>query len=218
MFPLCTLTVFHAIISDHEPIKLNLFNTAITKKQFRFKFENTWLNVISVSAYMTSWGRNFFHKFSDKVIKQKEIIEVLKSREDTDGIQFYFEEKNRLNDLILHEELYWKQRAKAFWLEEGDTNSKFYHAAASSRKKTNHISSLKADEGSVVSKHEDRSSLHLLRSLIFSPISSSSLSPYKNFEFVVNPAIFILMLLSHDSVTTRLLELLTFLISFPLFE
>lgn len=41
--PLCTLSVFHATVSDHEPIKLNLFNTSVTKKQFRFKFENTWL-------------------------------------------------------------------------------------------------------------------------------------------------------------------------------
>ena len=42
-FPLCTLSVFHAIVSDHEPIKLELMNTAIPKKQFRFRFENTWL-------------------------------------------------------------------------------------------------------------------------------------------------------------------------------
>lgn len=42
-FPLCTLTVLHAIVSDHEPLKLELMNTSIPKKQFRFRFENTWL-------------------------------------------------------------------------------------------------------------------------------------------------------------------------------
>lgn len=86
LFPLCTLSVFHAIVSDHEPIKLSLVNTAITKKDFRFRFENTWLKeanfhsdvskfwrdlpsshllpkLISVSSFMAKWGRNFFHKF-----------------------------------------------------------------------------------------------------------------------------------------------------------
>lgn len=38
-----SLSVFHVIVSYHEPIKLNLFNTVVTEKQFRFKFENTWL-------------------------------------------------------------------------------------------------------------------------------------------------------------------------------
>ncbi|XP_074368309.1 uncharacterized protein LOC141708536 [Apium graveolens] len=42
-FPLCTLTVFHTSVSDHDPIKLELLNTFISKKQFRFRFENTWL-------------------------------------------------------------------------------------------------------------------------------------------------------------------------------
>lgn len=43
MFPLCTLSVSRVVVSDHEPIKLELVNTVVTKKYFRFKFENTWL-------------------------------------------------------------------------------------------------------------------------------------------------------------------------------
>lgn len=50
-------------------------------------------------------GRTFFHKFREKVSKQKEIIEWLKDREDDDGIQLYFDEKEKLNDLLMHEEL-----------------------------------------------------------------------------------------------------------------
>lgn len=156
MFPLCTLTVFHTVVSDHEPIKLELVNTSVTKKQFQFRLENTWLKeesfhedvakywknlpavhllpkLISVSNYMAEWGRTFFHKFREKVIKQKEVIEQYKDREDDDGIQLYFDEKEKLNELLLNEELYWKQRAKTFWLEARDTNSKFFHASASSR-------------------------------------------------------------------------------------
>lgn len=149
MFPLGTLTVFHATVSDHDPIKLNLFNTAVTRKQFRFKFENIWLKeaafhsevakfwqtlppthllpkLISVSSFIAKWGRNFFHKFREKVIKQREIIDALKNREDDAGIQLYFVEKDKMHELLLHEETYWKQRVKVLWLEEGDSNSKIF--------------------------------------------------------------------------------------------
>lgn len=104
---------------------------------------------------MARWGRVFFHNFREKVIKQKEILDALKHREDNIGIQTYFAKKAKLEEIMFQEESYWKQRAKTFWLEEGDTNSKYFHAAASSRKKTNHIDSLKKDDGQVLSSHED---------------------------------------------------------------
>lgn len=81
------------------------------------------------------------------------MIEQLKDRDDDDGIQLYFDEKEKLSELLINEELYWKQRAKTFWLEAGDTNSKFFHASASSRKKANLISTLKSDDGTMVSDH-----------------------------------------------------------------
>lgn len=43
LFPSCSLTVIHASTFDHDPIKLEPLNTCISRKQFRFKFENTWL-------------------------------------------------------------------------------------------------------------------------------------------------------------------------------
>lgn len=51
---------------------------------------------------------------------------------------------------MVHEEEYWRQRAKTFWLEEGDTNSRFFHASTSTRKKMNHLSYLKTDTGEIV--------------------------------------------------------------------
>lgn len=41
---------------------------------------------------------------------------------DDESVKHYFEEKDKLHQLLLHEETYWKQRAKVFWLEEGDYN------------------------------------------------------------------------------------------------
>lgn len=101
-------------------------------------------------------GRNFFHKFRDKVKKEKEIINNFISRSDEDDIKWYFVEKEKLNDLVvLHEEIYWKQRAKAFWLTDVDTNSKLFHAQTSIRKKMNHIRHLITNDWEIVDNHEE---------------------------------------------------------------
>lgn len=58
-----------------------------------------------------------------------------------------------------HEELYWKQRAKSFWLTEGDTNSKYFHAQATTRKKLNQIYALRDSDDQMVRNHEDMCSI-----------------------------------------------------------
>lgn len=74
---------------------------------------------------------------------------------DEEGIKRYFEEKQKLNELLIHEELYWQQRAKAFWLEEGDPNSKFFYTYETKRKKMNRVSKLRNEEGELVENHEE---------------------------------------------------------------
>ncbi|XP_074374650.1 uncharacterized protein LOC141715063 [Apium graveolens] len=111
--------------------------------------------LISVSSFMARWGRTFFHKFRDKVKNQKEIINAWVNRSDEEGVKRYFEETKKLDELLYHEKLHCKQRAKTSWLTEGDTNSKFFHAATSKRKKLNHIAQLISTEGEVVDNHDD---------------------------------------------------------------
>ncbi|KAL8105033.1 hypothetical protein AgCh_028992 [Apium graveolens] len=140
-FPLCKMNVVKASVSDHDPIVLELVHVMISKREFRFKFENTWLKeksfindvssfwseiptmsllpkLSSVSKYMEKWGRNFFNKFREKLRVQKGVLDDLKDRTDDRGVQQYLFERDKLNDLLLHEEIYWKQRAKLFW-EDG---------------------------------------------------------------------------------------------------
>ena len=157
-FPLCNLSVHHTICSDHEPIQIDLCSMSHSKKSFRFRFENTWLKeenfhsevvaywksiapmhflskLLDISSFMNKWGRNFFNKFREKIRKQKEELKSYEDCVNEERTQKYFEARHKLDELLVHEELYWKQRAKSFWLLEGDSNSKFFHAYATTRKK-----------------------------------------------------------------------------------
>lgn len=77
------MTISKALMFDHDPIMLELVHVSKSKREFRFKFDNTWLKeksflkdvssfwgelsvtsllpkLVSVSNYMEKWGRNFF--------------------------------------------------------------------------------------------------------------------------------------------------------------
>ncbi|XP_074318651.1 uncharacterized protein LOC141655470 [Silene latifolia] len=49
--------------------------------------------------------------------------------------------------LLKQEELFWRQQSRAFWLREGDRNTKYFHQKAGQRKNKNHIAKLVDDEG-----------------------------------------------------------------------
>jgi hypothetical protein len=49
----------------------------------------------------------------------------------------------------------WKQRAKANWFLQGDRNTKFYHACANQRHKTNLITKMRDEVGVIWEFMED---------------------------------------------------------------
>lgn len=199
-FPLCKLSVTHTVISDHDPLCLELCNTTFSRKQSRFRFENIWLKepnfhaevsshwrtlpashilpkLVTISDFMAKWGHKFFHKFRDKVKIQKRIIEGLMNRNDTAGIAKYFVEKEKLHELLCQEETYWKQRAKTFWLAEGDENSKFFHAQATTRKRLNHIPHLVNNLGERIDNQDEMQELvkEYFKGIFASPSADTNL-------------------------------------------
>ena len=59
----------------------------------------------------------------------------------------FFNEKRCLAKLLEDEELYWKQRDKACWLENDDLNTNFFYARASICKATNKVNYFVDDGG-----------------------------------------------------------------------
>lgn len=67
------------------------------------------------------------------------VFEELVDCENENRVKEYLSEKEQLNLFLMHEESYWKQWAKLFWLKEGDENTRYFHAPATAKKKANRI-------------------------------------------------------------------------------
>ncbi|KAH9792802.1 reverse transcriptase domain-containing protein [Citrus sinensis] len=74
-------------------------------------------------------------EFDGRKKKQEDLIEKLQNAKQNrdqyvDGGEIRKLEK-QINNMLIDEEVYWRQRSRADWLREGDKNTKFFHSKAS---------------------------------------------------------------------------------------
>lgn len=74
-------------------------------------------------------------------------MQKYRSRRDSAGVRLYDQARWNYLKLLEKQEIFWRQRAKQFWLRDGDSNTRFFHKFASTRKDHNRISRLKDDNG-----------------------------------------------------------------------
>ena len=55
--------------------------------------------------------------------------------------------KKEINELLHHEEVFWRQRSRSIWLLVGDKNTKFFHQRVSQQRRKNNIVGLYDREG-----------------------------------------------------------------------
>ncbi|KAH9715856.1 putative reverse transcriptase/RNA-dependent DNA polymerase [Citrus sinensis] len=90
-------------------------------------------------------------EFKGRQKRLKQLKERLKEiRQNYGHYDSGLEVKNierQIDNILIDEEIFWKQRSRADWLREGDRNTKFFHAKASARKRKNKIMGLEDEDG-----------------------------------------------------------------------
>ena len=163
----CTL---ESSYSDHLPIFLDPSPAQFITRNRHFRFENVWLREVDCSevirerwhsnprhsiqnkilAYgsaLTEWGGHLGRNFHKRVMDCKNRMDSLQVRRDRKGVAEFTEARDRYNEFLHSHEVFWKQRAKSLWLNEGDQNTRYFHASASSRKRQNSLGNLRNDQG-----------------------------------------------------------------------
>ena len=109
----------------------------------------------SCQAQLQGWNRGVFENANKRLKVLKECLHQLEVQNYLHEIaKEIYEVRKDINELLAREEVMWKQRSRALWLKCGDRNTKFFHATASQRWRTNKIKGLK-DEGAWLDSQED---------------------------------------------------------------
>ncbi|XP_019189723.1 PREDICTED: uncharacterized protein LOC109184133 isoform X1 [Ipomoea nil] len=161
--------------SDHSPLHLQLLTPDIPTPKGRFRFENMWLRdsicrEIMIQSWARSrgyhlldrigtcgkviwnWRKNFAKDFNGRISFWKCRMEITKHQRDAEGISMFREAQHQYLYSLRQQNDYWRQRAKQFWLKEGDTHSTYFHNSVRRRRQNNRIDRLKGEYGTWVDK------------------------------------------------------------------
>ncbi|KAL9668767.1 hypothetical protein QQ045_006307 [Rhodiola kirilowii] len=140
-FPGVVVEHFCTYSSDHMALVLKL-NCVRRGNGKVFRFERMWLR------------EEAFHEIVKNVWIDEELKDLKKNMETIQQqviTEAVIQSEERLSaeidEWLQREEILWQQRSRVNWLEEGDSNTKFFHAYATSRRKRNFINQLLKSDG-----------------------------------------------------------------------
>ncbi|XP_059431505.1 uncharacterized protein LOC132165008 [Corylus avellana] len=125
LFPEVEVMVENTVCSDHTPLMLCLKGIRRNGMGLRrFRYEAAWR--------------------SEEGLQKR--LQVLQGREEHGVGEETKAAKKELELLLEKSDIHWKQRAKIDWMRHVDRNTKFYHACANARRKSNTIYVIKDAE------------------------------------------------------------------------
>ncbi|KAF3775014.1 Transposon TX1 uncharacterized protein [Nymphaea thermarum] len=142
-FPSSSLVLGPKHLSDHAPLLLTLLRGRPSIGHVRFRFELWWLRDDSFVATVPNWwaravdGRWAAFRLSRKL--------HLIRREAIAWKRFFWSGKFSeclTQEWRIRESIHWQQRSRLGWLAHGDQNSRFFHLAASQRRRQTLLQSM----------------------------------------------------------------------------
>ncbi|KAI5012502.1 hypothetical protein ZWY2020_024768 [Hordeum vulgare] len=143
--------------SDHRPVLLHVLGSTGNRPRWlleedcdavvhnawnlaRLRGETTVVDLVrSVSRKLNTWNKDILGDLQKRIKKLKEELEACR-REDVTQQTVNREQvlRFKLDRLEEQNDIFWKQRAHAHWLEKGDRKTSYFHSFASDRKRKNY--------------------------------------------------------------------------------
>ncbi|CAA7029244.1 unnamed protein product [Microthlaspi erraticum] len=161
--------------SDHRPV-LSVFQLNTKRRQGLFRYDGRLRNNEEVSKLISEawnlysrdtveqkisscqrviikWHRNHHLNSRKKIEAKKAELENAMTNDESNEAQIYLINRE-LKDAYRAEEEYWRQRSRQLWLNLGDKNSGYFHAATRGRRAQNTISVIVDGNGTSVFEEE----------------------------------------------------------------
>lgn len=112
------------------------------------------------SRVRRGWAGNRFNHLEKKIknmrLERDRLLSSTNTQDNSSQIKLLEFQIEKLSD---QEKIHWKQRARVNWLNHRDQNTKFFHAAASTRRHSNFIKVFCNSSGAWVSEEQGMSEL-----------------------------------------------------------